>query len=118
VAPPKNSRNNKKDRALSVTTGSDVFGPTNVNNMVVNQDETAGVSISSSGKSATTNVTCPVHPTSKIMLLSHVSEGVCGSRPVRSRPTPMNSVDHNVIVLRVDIGCTAGPNISHLPYSS
>ena len=37
---PKNSKRAKKNRSLSVTTGSDVFGPTDVNTMVVDWEET------------------------------------------------------------------------------
>jgi hypothetical protein len=54
-----------------------------------------------------------VYPVPQVMLPSHFSDSVCGSRPMWSIPIPMNSVDRNVIVLRADIGCTAGPNISH-----
>jgi hypothetical protein len=115
---PKNPRKNKKDRALSVTTGSDVFGPTNVNNMIIDQEVTVEVSTSSSGECAATKVTCPVHPASRMMLSSHVSEGSCGSRPARSRPMPINSVDHSVNVLKEDAGCTPGPNISRSSCSS
>jgi hypothetical protein len=103
---------------LSVTTGSDVFGPTNVNSMIIDQGEMTEVSISSSGEGAKTNMTCLVHPTSQVMLPSHFSNGVCGSSPKWSIPIPMNPTLHNVKVLRADTGCTAGPNILHLSPSS
>ena len=67
VVIPKNPKKNRKDRVLSVTTGSDVFGPTDVNTMVIDQDEIAEVSTSSYGECAMTNVTCHVHPASKMM---------------------------------------------------
>src|ERR1700677_5143235 len=111
---PKNLKRAKKDRSLSVTTGSDIFGPTDVNTMVVDWEETLEVSITLSGESVRINVTCLVHPGPQVMSPSHYSDGVCGSYPKWSIPMPSNSVDHNVKVLRVDMGCTAGQNISHL----
>jgi hypothetical protein len=107
------TRKTRKDRSLSVKMGTDIFGPTDVNTMVVDQDETAEVSIISLGRSAMTNVTRHVHPAPLMMPSSHVSVGVTGSTPM-----PKKSVDHNVNVLRVDIGCTAGLNISRLSTTS
>ena len=94
-----NPRKMKKDRLLSVTTGSDVFGPTDVNTMVIDQGEMAEVSIISLGQSAKTKVTCLVHPAPQMTLPSHVSDGVSGSCPMWSIPMPKNSVDHNVKML-------------------
>ena len=109
----KGTRKTRKDQSLSITTGTDVFGPTDVNTMVVDQDETAEVSFISLGRSAMTNVTHHVHPAPQMMPLSHVLVGVTGSTPM-----PKKSIDHNVNMLRVDIGCTAGLNISCLSTTS
>jgi hypothetical protein len=73
-----------KDRSLSVTTGSDVFGPTDINTMAVNQDEGAEVSGIPRKQSAWTNVTCSVHQAPQMMPQSHAVAGVYGLYPMQS----------------------------------
>ena len=107
---PKNSKKTKKDRSLSVMTGSDVFGSTDVNTMFVDHDKMAQVSISPSGENAITNVTCLVHPASQMMRVFRFSDGTCGSRHMWPIPMPTDSVDYNVTLLRADAGCMTGHN--------
>jgi hypothetical protein len=114
---PKNPKRTKKVRSLSVTMGSDVFGPTNVNTLVIDEEEMAEVGNIPTGDSIITDVTCHVHPAPRMMLPSHFSAGYTGLCPVRIIPMPKIPVEHNFNVLRVDAGCTAGLNISHFPLS-
>jgi len=114
---PKNPKRTKKDRLLSVTTGSDVFGPTNINTMFIDQEEMAEVSNIPAGDSIITDVTCHVHPAPQMMLPSHFSAGYTGLRPAHIITMPEIPVEHNFNVLRADAGCTAGLNISHFPSS-
>jgi hypothetical protein len=109
---PKEPKKPRKDQSLSVTTGSDVFSPTDPNVMVVDQAEKDMVSITSSGENAQTNRTCNVHPAPRMMLSSFVSDGFCVMYPERSAPLLYSSVENNVSLLRVDRRCTAGLNKS------
>ena len=101
---------------MSVTTSSDVFGPTDVN-MTIEMGGSVEVSTASHGESAETKATCLVHPASQMMRLFHFSDGTCGSRHMWPIPLPINSVDYNVTLLRADAGCTTGHN-SYLSSSS
>jgi hypothetical protein len=113
VVVPKVSKKLRKDRSLSVTTGSDVFGPTNFNVMDVDQGEKDMVSVTSSGENAQTNRTCNVHPAPQMMLSSYVLDGFCVMYPKRSAPLLNSSVENNVSLLRADHGCTASLNKSY-----
>jgi hypothetical protein len=91
-------------------TGSDVFSPTDINTMVVDQDDMAKteVSIRLMGSCTKTDRTCLVHPVPQMMLPSYPSDGYCGLCPMQSISMSIKPVNHNVKMLREDTGCTAG----------
>jgi hypothetical protein len=67
VAMLKNTKKARKDHLLSVMTGSNIFGPTDIITMVIDQDSMAEakVSIRSMGLCAKTDWNCLVHPAPK-----------------------------------------------------
>jgi hypothetical protein len=113
---PKVLKKSKRDLALSVTTGSDVFSPTDVN-MAIDTGESIEVSTAFHGKSVKTKMTCLVQPASQMMHVFHFLEGTCGSRHMWPIPMPTNSVDYNVTLLRADAGCMTGHNSCLSPSS-
>jgi hypothetical protein len=82
--------------------------------MAVDQDSAAKVSGILLGHNAWTNVACSVHQAPQMMPQSHAVAGVYGLYPMRSISMPKNSVKNNVKMLRADVGCTPGLNISNL----